>query len=109
MGLARDHVAECGLERDRHRRARCRRHRRLQVRDDGPGIPPGVRPHVFERFVRANQARSHTSGNARIGLSIVAAIVHAGHVEVASEPGCTEFTVSLRTDPHERRIHDITG
>lgn len=70
---------------------------RLRVRDDGPGIPPGVLPHVFERFVRADSARSHTSGNAGLGLSIVAAIVHAhgGRVEVASEPGRTEFTISL--------------
>lgn len=68
---------------------------RLRVRDDGPGIPPNVRPHVFERFVRADNARSHTSGNAGLGLSIVAAIVraHGGHVDVTSQPGRTEFVL----------------
>ncbi len=72
----------------------------LQVRDDGPGIPPDVLPHVFERFVRADPARTRTGGNAGLGLSIVAAIVHAhgGQVEVTSAPGRTEFTVRLPGD-----------
>jgi two-component system, OmpR family, sensor kinase len=81
----------------------------MRVCDDGPGIPPDVRPHVFERFVRADNARTHTSGNAGLGLSIVAAIVHAhaGHVAVTSEPGRTEFTLSLPTGLDDRRIHEI--
>lgn len=67
----------------------------MQVSDDGPGIPPSVQPHVFERFVRTDNARSHVSGNAGLGLSIVAAIVraHGGRVDVASQPGRTEFAI----------------
>jgi two-component system, OmpR family, sensor kinase len=72
---------------------------RLRVRDDGPGIAPDVRPHVFDRFVRGDNARSHTASNAGLGLSIVAAIVqaHGGSVDATSEPGHTEFTISLPT------------
>jgi two-component system OmpR family sensor kinase len=72
----------------------------LQVRDDGPGIPAEVLPHVFERFVRADAGRSPVAGNAGLGLSIVDAIVraHGGSVGATSVPGRTEFTVELPAD-----------
>jgi heavy metal sensor kinase len=60
----------------------------LEVEDTGPGIPADVRPHVFERFVRADAARArtdtHTSG-AGLGLSISRWIAeaHGGELEVA--------------------------
>ena len=67
----------------------------LTVRDDGPGIPPAIVDGVFERFVRADGARSHASGSAGLGLSIVDAIVraHGATISVRSEPGRTEFTI----------------
>ena len=61
---------------------------RLEVEDTGPGIPTDVQPHIFERFVRADAARSHddthTSG-AGLGLSIARWIAeaHNGQVELA--------------------------
>lgn len=70
----------------------------LTVADDGPGVPPEVQPRIFERFVRADQARTHDDeGSTGLGLSIVAAVVtaHGGRVTLESVPGATRFTVVL--------------
>ncbi len=50
---------------------------RLEVSDDGPGLPPDVAERVFERFFRVDKARSRSTGGAGLGLSIVAAIAQA--------------------------------
>ncbi len=70
---------------------------RLDVCDDGPGIPPEVLPHVFERFVRGDGARTRAADSTGLGLAIVDAVVraHGGTVSVTSEPGATDFTVLL--------------
>jgi len=68
------------------------------VADDGPGIPDDLQRHIFERFVRADQARTHDDeGSTGLGLAIVAAVVeaHGGTVTCESVPGATKFTVSL--------------
>ncbi|KUN79192.1 sensor histidine kinase [Streptomyces griseoruber] len=72
----------------------------IRVRDNGPGIPPDLLPTVFERFTRADASRSRaagTEGGSGLGLAIAAAITeaHGGRVEVTSEPGCTQFSVTL--------------
>jgi len=73
----------------------------VEVRDDGPGMETAVAARVFERFYRADPARSRAAPQASgsgLGLSIVAALVaaHAGTVEVDSTPGTgTAFRVSL--------------
>ena len=63
---------------------------RITVRDSGPGISPEHLPHIFERFYKADAARSATrmSGSG-LGLSIVQAIVerHGGTVAAANAPG----------------------
>ncbi|MEV1146025.1 HAMP domain-containing sensor histidine kinase [Micromonospora sp. NPDC049799] len=71
----------------------------LRVTDDGPGIPPELRPEVFERFARGDSSRSRVHGSTGLGLAIVAAVVeaHQGTVTVDSWPGRTVFTVRL---PH---------
>ena len=62
---------------------------RLEVHDSGAGIPPDALPRVFDRFYRADPARSRHAGGAGLGLAIVQQIVflHGGTVEIASEPG----------------------
>jgi two-component system, OmpR family, sensor kinase len=69
----------------------------LTVTDDGPGIPPDLLPHVFERFARGSASRSRETGSTGLGLAIVDAVVaaHGGRVRVTSRPGRTEFTVWL--------------
>jgi two-component system, OmpR family, sensor kinase len=77
----------------------------LTVADDGPGIPDTLRPEIFERFARGDSSRSRRgaptatagTGSTGLGLAIVAAVVkaHDGKIDVRSEPGRTEFVVTL--------------
>ncbi len=65
--------------------------------DEGPGIPPDLLPHVFERFARGSSSRSRDNGSTGLGLAIVDAVVaaHHGSVAISSRPGRTEFAVRL--------------
>ena len=60
----------------------------LVVADTGAGIAPEHLPNIFERFYRADAARSQESGGAGLGLAIVKSLVeaHGGEVDVASAP-----------------------
>lgn len=61
---------------------------RIQVRDDGQGIPEQMVDTIFDRFVKADDSRTPGQGSTGLGLSIVQALVHAhgGSVSVASTP-----------------------
>jgi two-component system OmpR family sensor kinase len=61
----------------------------LEVADRGRGLAPEQAGRVFERFYRADQARTRQAGGAGLGLSIVAALVaaHGGTVGVEPTPG----------------------
>ena len=65
---------------------------RIEVLDDGPGIPPNDIDRVFDRFHRADNARTSSDGGAGLGLSIARWIVdlHGGeiHAEARAPAGC---------------------
>lgn len=61
----------------------------LTVADTGKGIAPESLPRIFDRFYRADSARSQNGEESGLGLAIVKSIVtnHGGTISVASEPG----------------------
>jgi signal transduction histidine kinase len=71
---------------------------RLEVSDDGPGIPPEEAERVFERFYRSDQARSSKDGGSGLGLSIARWIVdlHGGRIRAEQvEPHGCRMVVEL--------------
>jgi len=69
---------------------------RLDVHDDGPGIPALDLPHIFERFYRGEKTRAREEGGSGLGLSIVQGLARSqgGDVAVYSAEG-TGTTVSV--------------
>lgn len=82
--------------------ARSSRLSEVSVIDHGPGISPNDLPHIFDRFYRADQSRSHsentTADGYGIGLSLAKKIVHQmdGEIIASSTPGKgSTFTIKL--------------
>ncbi len=75
----------------------------VAVRDQGPGVPDGLRPHLFERFTRADPARGRGTGGAGLGLSLCAAIAsaHGGSIVCApAGPGAgADFRLTVPAAP----------
>jgi two-component system, OmpR family, sensor kinase len=74
----------------------------LSVRDDGPGIPPEVLPHIFQPFYRADGAHASNDGHLGLGLFLVQSHAKAmgGVVEVQSVVGAgTTFRVKIPLAP----------
>jgi two-component system nitrogen regulation sensor histidine kinase GlnL len=67
----------------------------IRVQDNGPGVPPHLRDHLFEPFV------SGRAGGVGLGLALVAKLVagHGGLIDFESEPGRTTFRVLLPAAP----------
>lgn len=75
---------------------------RIEVTDSGSGIPGAHIPRIFERFYRADPARSREAGGTGLGLAIVRHLVeaHGGWIEAESELGRgTTIRFSLPLDP----------
>ncbi len=71
---------------------------RIEVADNGPGIPAEDLPFVFERFFRSPEARQQERSGSGLGLAIARSIAeaHNGSIGVSSEPRCgATFTVWL--------------
>src|SRR5213595_1405033 len=76
----------------------------LSVADTGIGIAPGDLPHIFDRFWRADSARTRTGERSGAGLGLAIckwiAEAHGGRIDVVSRPGRgTTFTVTLPREP----------
>jgi signal transduction histidine kinase len=67
---------------------------RLEVEDDGPGIPEPELRRIFDRFYRVEEGRASGSG---LGLAIARELAErmGGNVRVSSRPGRTVFTLEL--------------
>jgi signal transduction histidine kinase len=82
-------------------------HATLVVSDSGIGIAPGDLPHIFDRFWRADPARSRTGERPGVGLGLAItkwiAEAHGGSITVQSRPGRgSVFTVRLPRNGRER-------
>ena len=76
----------------------------IEVVDEGPGMAPEVAERAFERFYRADPARSRQAAGSGLGLAIVASVVgaHGGSVALESKPGeGTTVCVVLGDTPSE--------
>jgi two-component system, OmpR family, sensor kinase len=74
----------------------------LDVTDHGPGMAPEQAHRVFERFYRADQARTRATGGSGLGLAIVSALVaaHGGVASVRTAPGRgATFRIALPLAP----------
>lgn len=70
----------------------------VTVSDEGPGIAPQYREHVFDRFFRVDHARGRDIGGSGLGLAICRELAqaHGGRVWVESEPGFgSSFSLAL--------------
>jgi two-component system sensor histidine kinase SenX3 len=90
----------------------------ISVRDEGIGIEPRDLDRIFERFYRADRARSRATGGTGLGLAIVKHVAtnHGGRVEVTSTVGAgSTFTLRLparspdleMSQPSSAEIHSI--
>lgn len=82
----------------------------LSVADSGPGIDPADRPHIFDRFYRADGARSQPGSG--LGLAIVAQAVtqHGGSIIVGDSPtGGARFDVAIPGHESPTSLDDTTA
>jgi len=71
----------------------------IEIIDDGPGLPSGIREDIFDPFV---SGRENGTG---LGLALVSKIIsdHNGWISVSSTPGRTVFRLSLSRVPRKAK------
>ncbi|MFF3735943.1 sensor histidine kinase [Streptomyces sp. NPDC002566] len=71
----------------------------VRICDEGPGVPPGDRERVFDRFYRVDKARSRDRGGSGLGLSVARSLAdaHGGSLTLAGAAGPTVFALALPT------------
>ena len=71
----------------------------IAIKDQGSGIPPEIRPHIFERFYRGDASRRrdvHDGAGLGLALARWIASIHGGDVVLArSSPSGSTFVISL--------------
>jgi len=77
----------------------------LEVRDDGPGIPPADLDRIFERFTRLDDARSRELGGTGLGLAIARDIAahHGGTLTAEPQPHGARLVARLPLTPGAAR------
>jgi signal transduction histidine kinase len=76
----------------------------LTIRDQGSGIPTDSLGQVFERFYRADRARTREDGGSGLGLAIARQLAqaHGGNLTAGNHPsGGAVFTLTLPYSPPE--------
>jgi two-component system sensor histidine kinase MtrB len=79
----------------------------VEVHDHGPGLPAAAIPHLFDRFFKADTARTRSEGSG-LGLAIAWENVrlHGGYIHAGNHPdGGAVFTVSIPLDGLDDRGH----
>lgn len=85
---------------------------RIDIIDDGVGIPSADLPHIFKRFYRVQKDHSQTIKGTGLGLSIVKRAVeaHYGTIKVRSRPGTeTVFTIEVPQPPSPKNLETGTA
>ncbi|MFD8636519.1 ATP-binding protein, partial [Streptomyces sp. NPDC059656] len=69
----------------------------IEVADSGPGIAPEVLPHIFDRFFKADAARTRSAGSGLgLAISLENARLHGGTLRAANGPaGGAVFTLDM--------------
>ena len=85
---------------------------RIEIEDDGKGIPAKDIGNIFERFYRTDASRNSMQGGSGIGLSIVKKIIedHGGYVWATSKEGegtCMHFVIRKYTDKKDEVTVDM--
>jgi signal transduction histidine kinase len=92
-------------------------HAILEIADQGPGVAPEHRKHIFDRFFRLDEGRSRDSGGTGLGLAIAkwAVEVHGGEIAVEDSKVGALFRITLPlTEPtdtrkSQTRSHQLAG